>query len=739
MHSPPEILFGPRSILLRTAQNRTAYRLSALMLALVAPGVRPYIIEFAWVSGRTGRYATGSACNSNELMSAAFGDSGPPSLPKPFVTAARSLVLLAAVAVASSSPRIALGQVAPPRYAAVTLTPAQARADLALLRRALQEVHAGYDRYTPRHALDTAFARLLRRAAEPISDLAFYGDVALLLAQIRCNHTKAEYPAALQTFRGTAATHLPVHVRIFDRRLFVALSQDTSIARGSEITTINGVRAVDIITRLARYAAVDGYTDFARTTLLEADADLMGSDLDHYWPIEFGFATAFTFGVKTATGSARTVTLAPITFAAWKALSGRPQPDEFGRNTRWAMLDDTTAQLTIRSFVNYRTPVNADSLYRSIFTDMRSRHVRHLVLDLRGNGGGSDDASEGLLRYLIDAPVRAKRSVRRRTIRVDSALAAAFDTWGDRAPIFTPAAVLFDARSDGWFAEKGAAEILQPAAGAFRGRVSVLVDRSNSSATTMLLAVLQQVGAHTGRLRLIGEETGGSAEGVTAGQILFLKLLNSGLRVRIPLKRSDVNVAAFIPGLGVLPDVDATETLADFRAGIDRALVTARSTPWRVAASPLAPTIGLMRGVLEYRDYQGGSRVLLPTWVHTSPIGTTGAFRVRTVYDDGPGNTIYSPDVVRVVGDRWIEGSGGEDGATTEAQTTLRITSRRRVPEGERLLLRNRGMDDDKAVEFRYTVIVGRNVSRRLKEFRLPGTPWEYRHEYRLSRTNAAR
>jgi hypothetical protein len=480
---------------------------------------------------------------------------------------------------------------------------------------------------------------------------------------------------------------------------------------------------------------VDGYTDFARTTLLENDSDLMGSDLDHYWPMEFGFADAFSFAVKTATGAARTVTLAPITFAAWKALDGRTQSDEFGRNTTWSMLDDTTARLTIRSFVNYRTPVNVDSLYRSIFDAMRARHARHLVLDLRGNGGGSDDASEGLLRYLIDTPVQPRRSVRRRTIRIDSTLAAAFDTWGDRAPIFTPSAALFVARPDGWFAQKGEVDTLQPAPDRFRGHVSVLIDRSNSSATTMLVAVLQQSGARTGRLRLIGEETGGSAEGVTAGQILFLKLPNSGIRVRIPLKRTDVNVTTFVPGLGVFPDVDATESLADFRAGVDRALVTARNTPWNPVLSTLAPTIGLMRGVLEYRDYQSERRVTLPTWVHTSPIGTSGAFRVRTVYDDGPGNTIYSPDVVRVAGDQWIEGAGGEDGQSTDGQTTLRIAARRTVPRGQQLTLRGTGTDDNKSVEFRYTVTVGKNVSRRLKEFRLPGKAWEYRHEYRLSRT----
>lgn len=619
-------------------------------------------------------------------------------------------------------------------YAAVTLTPAQASADVALLRQAIEQVHSGFNRYTPRRVMDSAFARLERRAQAPMTDLELYHDAALLLAKIRCNHTKAELPASLASYRERNPTHLPVTVRVFGKQLFVAKSAIPSIRRGTEIQSINGIPAADVITKLSRYASVDGFTDFARAALLEEDSDLMGSDLDHYWPVEFGFADAWTFALRIAAGSQRTETAAPVTFAQWKAFTGTTEPTDFRNGTSWAMLDDTTALLTIRSFVNYRTPVNPDSLYRSIFAQLRARNVSHLILDLRDNGGGSDDASEGLIRFLADTAIRPVRGIRRRTIQIDPTLAAAFETWGDRTPIFSPSPTWFVTDSTGWFTERLSATVIQPDSLAFRQRVSVLAGRRNGSGATMLLAVLQQMGARTGRLRLVGDETGGSAEGPTAGQILFLRLPNSTIRVRIPLKRSDVNVATFVPGFGVFPDVDARETLSDFHRGIDRALVTARGMPWQQPASPLSPTAGLMRGALEYRDYSDGHRVVLPTWLHTSPMGTTGEFRQRTIYDDGPGNTIYSTDVIRVNGDTWVEGEGGDEGQPGTRPTTLRIVSRSRVGNNRRYVLRGSGMDDNKRVAFRYTVTLGDTVSNRLKEFRLPGRSWEYRHEYHFAR-----
>lgn len=647
-------------------------------------------------------------------------------MPAPVILA-RVLVLL------TLGTTTVLTQSPAPAWAPTPLTLSAVRTDVALLRQGVEQVHAGYDRYQPRRVMDAAFARLERRAVEPMTDLELYREVALLLATIRCNHTKAEYPAALERYRSSAATHFPALVRIFDQKLYVDRSNDLSIVRGTEIVRINGIPAADVITKLSRYVAVDGFTDFARSTLLERDDDLMGSDLDHYWPVEFGFPARWTLTLRTAAGVLRTRTIAPIAYSAWRALTGDREPVDLSTGTRLATLDDTTARLTVRSFVNYRTPVNADSLFGALFRQLRERGIRHLVLDLRGNGGGSSDASEALLRHLIDREVRPVSGVRRRTLRIDAALAAAFETWGDRAAIFNPDSAGFERRDDGWFVERGGAVSFAPAPAAFTGHVSVLVGRSNSSATTMLLATLQDIGARTGRLRLVGEETGGSAEGPSAGQILFLRLPGSGMRVRIPLERSDVTASNIVPGMGVFPDIDAAVSLADFRAGIDRPLVVSRRMPWRVPASPVASSVGLMRGELEYRDYRSNDRVRLPSWVHVAPIGNAGAFRQRTVYDDGPGKTLFSSDVVRLRGNRWIEGGGsGEQVASTA--TVFQVVSQRDTPQGKELVLRGRGTDNGVTVAVRHTLTLSDTLATRLKEFRAPGGTWEYRHEYRYRR-----
>lgn len=73
-------------------------------------------------------------------------------------------------------------------------------------------------------------------------------------------------------------------------------------------------------------------------------------------------------------------------------------------------------------------------------------------------------------------------------------------------------------------------------------------------------------------IRLVGEETGGSSEGPTAGVIMFLELPKSKIRVRIPVYRSYTKVKNFVRGKGLIPDVKVSSTLSDLITRRDRAL-----------------------------------------------------------------------------------------------------------------------------------------------------------------------
>lgn len=455
-----------------------------------------------------------------------------------------------------------------------TLSPEQAAADVALARRALELVHPGLHRYTPKGEMDAAFARLEERVRQPISDIELYGEISRLLATIRCDHTKAELPGALSKFRKENPSHLPFRFKLFDGRMYVA--SGAALERGTEVLSINGVPVSSILDRIRPLVSYDGFTDFVIPSKLEADSDLLGSDLDHFYPLLFGFAEDLKLEIRAGKGETRPVTVKPISYKEWQGL---PWPAvasgaEFHKTTSWKMLDPKTAWLRIETFVNYRNPVDPATVYDPIFQAIRAAGAEHLIVDLRGNGGGSTDASEGLARYLLEKPFTVTRSVRLKAIRYGD-LPQHIQSWGDPKELFEPPVERFVKLPDGSYEEIPRPPKRDTSPHRFQGRVTILIGPDNGSGSTMLIARLKD----EGRVRLVGQPTGGSAEGPTGGQIFFLKLPASGITVRIPVKWSLTDISSFKRGYGVAPDVEVRPTLEDFLSGRDAALAAATMPP----------------------------------------------------------------------------------------------------------------------------------------------------------------
>lgn len=462
-----------------------------------------------------------------------------------------------------------------------TLSPQEAAGDVALMRRALETIHPGLYRRTSRRAMDRAFDALERSvAAGPVTDVELYRRVSAVLALVRCTHTKADQPDALESWRQDNPSHLPFRFALAEGRMIV-LSSDPGqppLPRGAEIVSINGRPVARLIATLGAYVPVDGFTEGSRAAYLASDGDLMGADFDHFYPYVFGFPQRFTLVLRDGPGAPRrTLTLVPVPFRTWRTFdsAGRPYRQDFADAVSWRMLDGQTGYLAVATFVNYRRPVDAAALYARALDELRAAGAQSLVLDLRANGGGSNDAALALIDALATGPYVYQRAIRYRAVRYGD-LPDHISSWGDRDALFAPPLDRFVPAADGWFDLRAdlAPEVLMPRApapGAFTGPVTVLAGPANASGATMVVARLRAMG----RVRVVGARTGGSADGPTAGTIFAVRLPASGIVVRVPLVFNQMAVDRFDPRGGVQPDVPVPVTVADLRAGRDRALAAA--------------------------------------------------------------------------------------------------------------------------------------------------------------------
>ncbi len=449
------------------------------------------------------------------------------------------------------------------------LSSEQAAEDIRLLRLALEQTHPGYGRYTPVDEMERAFSALESRAGDGISVNQLYVESSRLLAMLRCDHTKAEIPKGLASYRDDEPSYLPLQGRLIDGRFYAWHVGANGLQRGDEIVAINGRPMNDIVDAVLPLVSFDGYTEHSREASFGKTSELKGGALDHFLPLLYGHNERFEIDVVSVDGRQRRLSGDALAYGDWLALdpasTGRYRNFSDADAVRLGFPKDGVAVLAVDTFVNYRTPVDPDGVYRELMKRAEDAHT--LVLDLRQNGGGSEDASIGLLRFLMDRPFRVYREKRVKSID-HGELREHYGTWEQAALEPNPAG--FEALEDGTYRLKpefAGQEVreLQPAKEAFAGRLVVMTDRNNASGSTALMTVLRE----RENTVFVGETTGGNPDGTTAGILFFLKLPNSDITVRIPwflhVPDSDVSYG----GKGLEPDEFVSVSIGDLVAGRD--------------------------------------------------------------------------------------------------------------------------------------------------------------------------
>ncbi len=322
--------------------------------------------------------------------------------------------------------------------------------------------------------------------------------------------------------------------------------------------------------------------------------------------------------------------------------------------------------------------------------------------------------------------------MRYKAIRVGD-LARHIDNWGDREALFNPPEAAFARTADGWYDripvgtneadddDSTIEHLPLPAAQRFGGRLTVLTGPQNGSGATRTIAWLKERRGAT----LVGEDTAGSAEGPTAGQIFLLTLPESGIKLRVPNAWNRTNIKQFTLRRGVAADVLVVPTLADFEAGRDRAVEVARSLPAPsvdAAAMLTAALAGNWAGTLDYRDYGNDSRVSLPTLMSANGLS------IAWTFDDGPGKTVRSAESWSLTPDgKSLVIKGGK------SSETMTIAELRRSANGSVTLVADgSGEENGRKVMVREILTRDGPVLRLTRMSRTAGQPFIMRHSYQL-------
>lgn len=241
------------------------------------------------------------------------------------------------------------------------------------------------------------------------------------------------------------------------------------------------------------------------------------------------------------------------------------------KNWKFRFINKETAYLRLGDFAIWKWKNDYKKYLDSIFTNLRSSSAKNLIVDIRGNEGGDDDARTEVLSYLINKPFGCENPVRRlfKFLSVPDTLLPYLKTWDKE---FKKPKDVNDyiKTTDNYYEKidvsKSDCVVTYPKENVFDGEIFLLINSSNSSTTFIMSDIFQQT--HTGKL--IGETTGGTKKGINGGQFLFLNLPYSKLEIDIPLIWQAYEKPR--PDEGITPDCEVKSNQKDIYYGIDSQL-----------------------------------------------------------------------------------------------------------------------------------------------------------------------
>ncbi|MEL7361298.1 MAG: S41 family peptidase, partial [Bacteroidota bacterium] len=421
----------------------------------------------------------------------------------------------------------------------ITVTPAELADDFALLQEAMEALHPGLRL----HNTDEDLAVLLDRLANDAQRLAAaYGDaipvtsiylpLVRAVASIRDGHTQVSmYNQTVYTeaLLYDHADRVPFTFRLIPEGTQVRMlvtgdaTPDRVLPAGTEVLALDGRPVSAVIAALTPYASADGSNDAKRIGLLEVgDLVAPAERFDVVYSEHFAPEGDLALTVRTPDGTEQSLTVPRMAADARRdVLWARDAdlPRSRGDLLQYAFLDDGTAYLRIGSFATFSMDVDYAAWLVSVFQAIRERGAERLVVDLRGNGGGMNDAAVLLYTHLIAEPLEVTLWKSMTVYQsVPAALRPHLRSWSDE---FYDLGDRVTPQGDGTYAFAPPQPIpVAPAPDAFDGRAAVLIDVGPSSATFLLADAIQR----TGVVPLVGQTTGGSLKGINGGQTVFLEL-----------------------------------------------------------------------------------------------------------------------------------------------------------------------------------------------------------------------
>lgn len=450
-------------------------------------------------------------------------------------------------------------------------TKKQLQRDYTLFRNMLEDSHPSLYWFTPKDSMNYYFDRGYNQITDSMTESEFKNILTVVVNKIHCGHTSVKFSKRYMHYLDTARSKIfPLSFKVWADTIAVTGNlnrYDSVFRRGTIVTKIDGRPARELVDTFLNYMPGDGLSISSKYQMMSN----RGSFGTLYRSV-YGLKDSFSINYIDMYGEEKEVTIPVFNPKAIDSTikkdssnaDRRPDPRQRElvlNGNRYIQIDTTlsSAYMVVNTFSrgNKLRP-----FFRKSFRILKQRHIRHLVVDVRSNGGGDAGISTRLTRYLADKKFKLADSLYalRRSSKYGKHMQMQPLYWAFMQFVTKK-------RSDGnyHFGYFERHYFKPKKRNHFDGNVYIITGGNSFSATTLFAKVLQG----QKNVQIIGEETGGGAYGNTAWMIPDVTLPNTKLRFRLPKFRLVMDKNLVKEGRGVLPDIEVGATLETVRMGID--------------------------------------------------------------------------------------------------------------------------------------------------------------------------
>jgi len=439
--------------------------------------------------------------------------------------------------------------------------------DFQIFRAIYEEANSGLYRYHSKQEVDSVFALSKLKINDEISYREFYGLIWDVIDFTGSCHNNLFYPKSLNIPLRRKKVFFPLPLKHINDKLFSNLDYK-DIPAGREIISINGLSAEKFVTTVSKFRSSDGFNKTSKYAFINTSA--VSTYIFYALGEKDEFIIKYRHNNEVKSTSLKSVT--HDTFLQnYKRRPSKELEERITDQYHYDFIDSLSVGiLTTKSFnvgdKGNDTYIQFASFLDNVFKDLD--YQTDLIVDVRGNGGGSGDALMLLTSYLTDR--KFKENIQAYTLFNKVPYPEHYNGSIEDTETFLSEHYI-NFKNGKYFQNEKYNSYWQPNDNAYQKSFVLLIDPFVASAASHFAAHIKSDKSAV----VIGEETGGGYYGHTGHFPVSYELPNSKLNLFfsiVNLEQDVVKLSDEKEGTGIMPDIKVVQTHPDFMENIDTQL-----------------------------------------------------------------------------------------------------------------------------------------------------------------------